>query len=248
MHGCFARGSSPPGLSPPRVPKTWRTFSDTDRVEDIYINPSSLELPSENIYITTTTTTTKRWRKSSLGLISLLGSWMRMVCQGSTGTPVCMELSYTCERQSLENNTTTNPKRRSVPSMWGEGQTQAREQEKLVGCQVPTLPPCTGSTALQTELWCPEWILLPRNAQRGSASAVGSCHVNMLSSHSFVTSSTKAHWPGRLKEKCPLWIPSPPSAQWTLKFIALGTNVSKSTPISGYLLYWQEEIEDSIKN
>lgn len=104
---------------------------------------SSLELPSENIYITTTT---KRWRKRSLCLISLLGSCLRKRgCQGSAGRPVCMELRYACERQSLKND--TNPKRRSVPSRRSEGQTRAREQEELVRCQVPRLPPCPGSTA-----------------------------------------------------------------------------------------------------
>lgn len=58
-----------------------------------------------------------------------------------------MELSYAFERQSLENDTYPNPKRRSAPNRRGEGQTRAGEQEELVGCQVPTLPPCTGSTA-----------------------------------------------------------------------------------------------------
>lgn len=42
---------------------------------------------------------------------------------------------------------TTTPKRRSVPSRRGEGQTRAREQEELVWCQVLTLPPCTDSRA-----------------------------------------------------------------------------------------------------
>lgn len=112
----------------------------------------------------------------------------------------------------------------------------------------PALQHSTRSSRLQTELGCPEWLLLPGDAQRGSVSATGSCHVNTLSSHSFVTSSTKDRWPGRLKETCPLWTPSPPPAQGTLKFIGLGTNVSKTTPISGYALFWQEEVEVSIKN
>lgn len=41
----------------------------------------------------------------------------------------------------------TNPKKRSVPSKQSEGRTWAREQGKMVRCQVPTLSPCTGSTA-----------------------------------------------------------------------------------------------------
>lgn len=97
-----------------------------------------------NIYITKTT----RWRKSSLCLISLLGSCVRRGCQGSTERSVCTELRHAFERQSLENDTYhTNPKRWSVSSRQGEGQTRARGQEELVRCQVPTLPPCTGNTA-----------------------------------------------------------------------------------------------------
>lgn len=74
MLGCFAGGFSSPGLSPPRAPEAWRrTFSDARTGHRISTNPSSLELSSENIYIPTTTK--KRWRKRSLCLISLLGSW-----------------------------------------------------------------------------------------------------------------------------------------------------------------------------
>lgn len=52
-HDFFTESFSSPGLSPARVPKAWRrTFSGIRTGHRTSINPSSLELSSENIYIT----------------------------------------------------------------------------------------------------------------------------------------------------------------------------------------------------
>lgn len=83
----------------------------------MYTNPSSLELSSENIYITTTT---KRLRKRSLYAISLSGSCAEeLSCQGSTGRPACTELRYACKRQSLEKDTCIKPKKEISPKQVG---------------------------------------------------------------------------------------------------------------------------------
>lgn len=113
-----------------------------------YTNPSSLELSSENIYITTT----KRLKKRSLYAISLSGSSSEeRSCQGDLSA---WSWGMIAKDRVCRKMPASSTKRRSVPSKWGEGWTGAREQEKIVRCQVPTPPAGTGSTARNPpKLW-----------------------------------------------------------------------------------------------
>lgn len=240
---------SSPALSPPRVPKAWRrTFSDTDRAQDIYKSQQSRAVKWEHLHnnnkkIKKKVTVRNQPVRKQLWGEELPGKHRETCLHGAE---VWLQRTESAERclhqaQKGDQSQASGVRAELEPESrrrWLGVRCQHRQQAQAA--QHETLPSFEHSHNALTDSH--SWEM----QRRGFVSAAGSGYTKTLSSQS-CHKVLEGPVMGEV-ERCALCAPFSSPAQGTLTFIALGTNISKTMPISASSCSWQAEDDDSIKN